>query len=276
MWYAEVILMGLAVGVLVGLMGIGGGVVLVPSMVYLLGMDQHVAQGTSLFLQLPPLGLGALLVYWRAKRVDLWAGAACALGFLIGGYFGSKIAIGMESRDLRGAFGIFIIAAASLLWWKSRPKPAESAPTPGLDHDQTLDAPRDATSRPGTRSPVRLLLILILATGVGVCSGLFGVGGGVLLVPLIVLLFAFDQHVAQGTSLVALVLPVGLLAFLNYANAHEVNWKVGLLIMPGVFLGGLAGGRLAQKLSPRRMRRVFAALLLLLGILHIATAWLLK
>ncbi len=270
MWYAEVILMGLGVGVLVGLMGIGGGVVLVPAMVYLLGFDQHLAQGTSLFLQLPPLGLGALLVYWREKRVDLWAGADCALGFLIGGYFGSKIAIGMDSRNLRGAFGIFIITAALLLWWKSRPKPgsAESSPT--------LDPSPESIFRRGTRSPLRLILILIVGTGVGVCSGLFGVGGGVLLVPLMVLLFAFDQHVAQGTSLIALVPPVGLLAFLNYAHAQEVSWKVGLLIMPGVFLGGLVGSRLAQKLSPRRMRRVFAAFLAILGVWQIASAWLLK
>lgn len=125
MWFAGVILMGLAVGVLVGLMGIGGGVVLVPAMVYLLGMDQHMAQGTSLFLQLPPLGLGALLVYWRKKHVDLWAGTMCALGFLIGGYFGSRIAIGMDSRNLKGAFGVFILVAALLLWFKARPQRAE-------------------------------------------------------------------------------------------------------------------------------------------------------
>ncbi|MGA7786492.1 MAG: sulfite exporter TauE/SafE family protein [Candidatus Acidiferrales bacterium] len=230
------------------------------------------AQGTSLFLQLPPLGLGALLVYWREKRVDLWAGATCALGFLIGGYFGSQIAIGMESRNLMGAFGIFITAAAVLLWWKSRPKPAESSPT----QDPMPDSTSGDSARSTAGRPVRLLLILIVATGVGVCAGLFGVGGGVLLVPLLVLLFAFDQHSAQGTSLIALVPPVGLLAFLNYAHAHEVNWTVGLLIMPGVFLGGFAGSRLAQKLSPRRMRRVFAGFLFLLGVWQIATAWLLR
>ncbi len=127
----------------------------------------------------------------------------------------------------------------------------------------------------GGRGAARLILILVVATGVGVCAGLFGVGGGVLLVPLLVLLFAFDQHTAQGTSLIALVPPVGLLAFLNYAHAQEVSWKVGLLIMPGVFLGGIVGSRLAQKLSPRRMRRVFAGFLLLLGVWQIASAWLL-
>jgi uncharacterized membrane protein YfcA len=125
MYYAGVVLLGLVVGVLVGLAGIGGGVVLVPAMVYLLGMDQHMAQGTSLFLQLPPLGLGAMLTYWRNGNVDIWAGVMCALGFFFGGYFGSKIAIQMDSRDLKGAFGSFLILAAILLWWRSRPQPLE-------------------------------------------------------------------------------------------------------------------------------------------------------
>jgi uncharacterized protein len=128
MYYAGVVLMGLVVGVLVGIAGIGGGVVLVPAMVYLLGMDQHMAQGTSLFLQLPPLGLGAMLTYWRNGHVDVWAGVMCGLGFFLGGYFGSKVAIQMDSRDLKGAFGIFLIVASLLLWWKSRPRPLEKKP----------------------------------------------------------------------------------------------------------------------------------------------------
>lgn len=115
MWI-EVLLLGLVVGVVVGLMGIGGGVLLVPAMVYLRHMDQHLAQGTSLLMQLPPLGLGALYVYWRRREVDLWAGVGCAAGFLLGGYFGSLVAIGMSSQDLRGAFGLFMILAAILLW----------------------------------------------------------------------------------------------------------------------------------------------------------------
>lgn len=123
---------------------------------------------------------------------------------------------------------------------------------------------------------LQLSLILVVACGVGVCSGLFGVGGGVILVPLLVLLFAFDQHTAQGTSLIALVPPVGLLAFLNYSQAHEVSWTVGLLIMPGVFIGGLLGSRLAQKLSPRRMRRVFALFLAVLGVWQIVSAWVMR
>jgi uncharacterized protein len=129
MYYALIVVMGLVVGVLVGLMGIGGGVVLVPAMVHLLGMDQHLAQGTSLFLQLPPLGIGALMIYWRKKQVDFAAGTVCVLGILFGGFFGSRVAIAMNSRDLRAAFGTFVIVSAILLWWKSRPQRGAALPT---------------------------------------------------------------------------------------------------------------------------------------------------
>ena len=78
---------------------------------------------------------------------------------------------------------------------------------------------------------------------------------------------------AQGTSLVALVPPTGLLAFINYAQAGQVRWIVGLLIMPGVVLGSVYGSRLAQKLAPSRMRRLFACLLFLLGLWQVISVW---
>jgi hypothetical protein len=115
-----VLLLGLGVGVLVGLLGIGGGVVLVPAMVYFLHMDQHLAQGTSLFILLPPIGLGALREYWKQGQVDLHAGILCALGMLFGGYAGSLIALPMPSRHLQGGFGCFLMLAAFLLWRKTR------------------------------------------------------------------------------------------------------------------------------------------------------------
>jgi uncharacterized membrane protein YfcA len=121
--------------------------------------------------------------------------------------------------------------------------------------------------------PRRQAAIFATACVVGICSGLFGVGGGVLLVPLLVLLLGFDQHMAQGTSLIALVPPTGLLAFLAYYRAHQVNVKVGLLIIPGVILGGVAGGELSKRMSPRRMRIVFAVLLFAVGAWQVAAAW---
>lgn len=114
------LLLGLVGGVLVGLLGIGGGVVLVPAMVYLLHMDQHTAQGTSLFVLLPPIGLGALREYWKQGQVDWKAGILCAVGILLGAYAGSFLALPLSSRNLKGLFGCFLMLASLLLWKKTQ------------------------------------------------------------------------------------------------------------------------------------------------------------
>ena len=97
--------------------------------------------------------------------------------------------------------------------------------------------------------------ILLAAGFSGVASGLVGIGGGTVLVPLLALLFGFSQHRAQGTSLVALIPPTGLLAFLAYAKADYVNWQTGLLLVPGVFIGGILGGLLARSASSLAISR---------------------
>ena len=114
----------------------------------------------------------------------------------------------------------------------------------------------------------------VILTGVagGVASGLFGIGGGVIMVPILGLMLGFSQHRAQGTSLVALIPPTGLLAVLAYSKAGYVSWQTGLLLIPGVFLGGIAGGSLAKCIPAAKMRRIFAALIFLLGIWHVYSA----
>lgn len=257
MQIVEVLVLGLSVGVLVGLLGIGGGVVLVPAMVYLLGYDQHLAQGTSLFILLPPIGLGALREYWRNGQVDLRAGIYCAVGFLLGGYIGGVIAVPLPSRNLRGIFGFFLILSAVLLWRKT----------------QSSTKVNTAETVPGSHNFAWSVGITGVAVFCGIAAGMVGIGGGVLLVPLLGLLFGFSQHRAQGTSLVALIPPTGLLAFLAYAKAGYVSWETGLLLIPGVFLGGVLGGQIARRLDPTRMRLVFAALMLLLGFWQVFSAW---
>ncbi|HUJ81333.1 MAG TPA: sulfite exporter TauE/SafE family protein [Candidatus Acidoferrales bacterium] len=116
-----ILILGLVVGVLVGLLGIGGGIIVVPALVHLFGMDQHLAQGTSLFILLPPLGLGAAMVYWKKGLINLPAGLLCALGFLAGGYFGGLVAIDLPSNVLRAFFGLFLMFSALLLWRRSQP-----------------------------------------------------------------------------------------------------------------------------------------------------------
>ena len=115
----------------------------------------------------------------------------------------------------------------------------------------------------------------VLLTGVagGVASGLFGIGGGVIMVPILGLLMGFSQHRAQGTSLIALIPPTGILAVMAYSKAGYVDWKTGLLLIPGVFLGGIVGGAVARKIPAAGMRRVFALLIFSLGVYQVFSAF---
>jgi hypothetical protein len=115
--------------------------------------------------------------------------------------------------------------------------------------------------------------IFAVALICGIASGMFGIGGGVLLVPLLGLLYGFSQHRAQGTSLVALIPPTGVLALMAFAREGFVSWKTGLLLIPGVFLGGVVGGKLVEKLQPQKMRQVFAGILFALGAWQAFSAW---
>jgi uncharacterized membrane protein YfcA len=256
---AIILLLGLGVGLLVGLLGIGGGVVLVPAMVYLFHFDQHLAQGTSLLVLLAPVGLGALREYWKKGCVDWYAGALCAAGIFVGGYLGGLLAVPMSSQHLQGLFGGFLMLAAFFLWHRTRREANSQNP-----------CAEDISAR-GTVQ--RRIGIFLIAGVCGVFSGMFGVGGGVLLIPLLVLLFGFSQHRAQGTSLVALIAPSGLAAFMVYAKSHYVDWQAGLLLIPGMFVGGVAGGFAASKIQPRRMRQIFAVVLRSLGAWQAIAGW---
>ena len=262
---AFILVLGLATGILVGLMGIGGGTVVVPAMVYLLHMDQHVAQGTSLLMQLLPLGLGAMWVYWKKGAVDLWAGIVCALGFLPGGYIGGRVALALSSHNLEALFGLFLVFSAAMLVFEPGAKRSAARAAASAENAGSV--------APKSDSIARLIGIFAMSVFVGIASGLFGIGGGVLIVPLLVLLFGFEQHRAQGTSLIALVPPTGLFACLTYYHAGQVDVKVAALLIPGFVLGGVLGGRLAAKLASRTMRLVFAVFLLLVGAFAAASGW---
>jgi hypothetical protein len=106
---------------------------------------------------------------------------------------------------------------------------------------------------------------------VGVFSGMVGIGGGVLLVPILLYFFGMSQSEAQGTSLAMLLPPTGLLAFLQYYRAGHANLKLGLIIAVGVFLGGWLGGGWAQQLSSLALRRIFAGFLIVVGIRMLIT-----
>lgn len=108
-------------------------------------------------------------------------------------------------------------------------------------------------------------LILLLGFVVGMVSGIIGIGGGVILVPALIWLLGMTQRKAQGTSLAALLLPVGILAFWTYYREGNADLRVGLLLACGFAVGGLFGGWSAQMVSELWLRRMFAVVLIAIG-----------
>jgi len=112
-----ILLIGLIVGAFSGVVGIGGGVLFIPALVWLLGMSQHKAQGTSLGALLAPVGLFAFLEYYRKRNADLRIALLLAVGFLVGGYFGAVGAQHIPDVWLRRIFAITLVIVAGRMWF---------------------------------------------------------------------------------------------------------------------------------------------------------------
>ncbi|MBL7931615.1 MAG: sulfite exporter TauE/SafE family protein [Bacteroidia bacterium] len=106
------ILVGMVAGTLGGMIGLGGGIILVPALVFLLKLDQQTAQGTSIAVMLPPIGLFAVYNYYKAGFVNTPYALVLALAFMVGGYFGSLLALRMSPDLLRKAFSVLMVLIA--------------------------------------------------------------------------------------------------------------------------------------------------------------------
>jgi len=110
------VIIGLFAGILSGLVGVGGGILIIPLLIILLGFTQHQAQGTALFAMLPPIGILAALNYYKEGFVKYEYALVIALAFVLGGYFGSKLAISLPEQIVRRVFGlVMLIGAIKLL-----------------------------------------------------------------------------------------------------------------------------------------------------------------
>ncbi len=103
------ILLGVAVGAFSGLVGIGGGIIAIPALTMLFGFSQQQAQGTSLAMMLPPVGILAVWAYYTHGYVDIKAAALLAIGFLIGGYFGAKLAVTLPTAVIKKIFAVLLL-----------------------------------------------------------------------------------------------------------------------------------------------------------------------
>jgi uncharacterized membrane protein YfcA len=106
------LIVGVSAGMLSGLVGLGGGVIIVPALVYLLGFSQHRATGTSLGILLLPAGIFAVLNYYKKGYIDIRVVLLIFVGFLIGGYFGSKISLNIPEGTLRKVFAVVLLLIA--------------------------------------------------------------------------------------------------------------------------------------------------------------------
>lgn len=113
------VLLGLVAGLLSGVVGIGGGTIIIPTLVFLFGFTQHKAQGTTLALMVPPIGILAAWTYYKQGFVDLRAAVFIVLGFFLGGLLGARVAVGISDTVLRKVFAVYLlIVAAQMLFGK--------------------------------------------------------------------------------------------------------------------------------------------------------------
>jgi len=245
------VLLGILAGSLSGLLGIGGGVILVPALVFIFGMTEHVAQGTTLALMVPPIGLLAAWHYYKKGHVDLRVAGLVCLGFVGGGLIGATVATELSNAVLQDVFGVgLVLIALKMLFGHEHVEPHGAAI--GAREHRRIDV----------RAGVLFVALGLLA---GVVSGLLGLGGGIILVPALVFVFRMPQHEAQGTTLALMVPPIGLLAAWQYYHNGDVNLPVSALICVGFFFGALAGAKLAGLMSSRILSRVFGVAMLIVA-----------
>lgn len=119
-----IILVGIAAGILSGLVGVGGGIIIVPALVYFIGFSQKTAQGTSLAMIMLPVGIFGVLQYYKQGHVDFKIVGILAIGFLAGSFFGSKIALSISQETLKKVFAVLMIIIAIKMLFLDKPKKA--------------------------------------------------------------------------------------------------------------------------------------------------------
>ena len=234
-------LIGLIAGLFGGLVGLGGGVIMIPLMVGIRKLTQHKAHGTSL-VALVFTGIAGAITYFLKGSVDVTAAALLAVTAVFTARAGAKFAHALPEWKLKRSFGGFLIVVSFLMLIKPY--------LPGL-----------VLSTAGWYKAVILLL-----TGVftGFLSGMMGVGGGTIMVPAMVLLAGMGQHISQGTALLAMV-PAGGAGAYTHRKLGNVEGSLLAGLIPGILVGTYLGGTLAHNLPEAALRIVFAAVLIWTG-----------
>jgi len=238
---------GLLIGASLGALGGGGSILTVPALVYLLGQSPHRATTASLIVVGTAAVVGAA-IHARGRRVRLRAGVLFGLLGVAGSYAGSRASAAMPASVLLAGFGLLMLAVAVVM---IRGRRGRGGPIPA------------GPSRGGTQHIIR---VAAAATGVGLITGFFGVGGGFVVVPTLVLVLGFDMPTAAGTSLV--VIAVNSAAALAARAGHAslaLDWPLIGAFAVAAVIGAVAGSSLAGRAAPQRLNAAFTALVALVG-----------
>jgi len=207
--WGRLVAIGIAAGAASGLFGVGGGSIIVPALVIVAGFGQKLATGTSL-TAVVPISAAALVGYLGAESVDLTRGAIICAGSLLGAFIGTRLLRRSTDRWLQVGFAVLLVATSLRM---------------------LLGDP--ITSAVGALDAAAVGALLLLGLAAGVLAGLFGVGGGIIIVPALTLLAGLPVAVAKGTSLLAIVPPAVL--------ATVANRSVGLTAIRPALVVGVSG-----------------------------------
>lgn len=237
------------VGLVLGLVGGGGSILAVPLLVYVVGVaSPHVAIGTSA-VAVSASALGNLLTHWRLGNVKGRCAAVFAAAGVLGAFAGAAVAKALDGQRLLALFGLVMIVVGVVMLRRRGS---------GGDPEVRL-----------TTATARQLLppLLGIGFGVGLFSGFFGIGGGFLIVPGLMLATGMPLTFAIGTSLVA-VAAFGAATAASYAVSGLVDWWLAGLFVVGGLLGGFAGAALGRVLASRKqlLGTVFASLVIIVGV----------
>ena len=259
--------LGLVIGVLTGLFGVGGAFLITPMLNVLFGIDYQIAVGSSLCFTIGA-GANGLARHARLKNVEVKSMVLLGVGGICGAWLGAilneflKSTFGEHDYTLV-MHGLFVLVLTFTAWLIFR---GSSADKHGLSLLQRVRLPPYIDLPGAELSHVSLIGMCLAGLSIGVMGGLLGIGGGVLFMPLLILVVGLGAHQAVGTSL-GVVLFTSISGTIKYGLAGKVYLSIALALLVGSTIGIQVGASLCQKLPATKLRRYFSALVLLVVIL---------
>ncbi|MDO5644646.1 MAG: sulfite exporter TauE/SafE family protein [Dermabacter sp.] len=267
---ALALVIGVGIGIVVGALGAGGGILSVPVLVYLIGMEPHDATAASLVI-VAVTALVSLRHPAKNGNVAWREGFVFAAFALVSSAIASRLSLFVPSHLLMVLFAVLLLSVGVMMARRGRTTLRAERPHPVVD--DPMATARPASTASPARSRVRSLLPLILAaTATGTLTGFFGVGGGFLAVPMLVIALGLPIRKAAGTSLLVMIMTALAALLARIGTPTHIDWPVVLLFVLGSSVGGLIGGPLSARAKPSTLTFLFAALLFVLGIVTLATS----